>query len=154
MSEVSVQGTEHWTRKGDVRLFLWRKTPSRRVMQRGRFCSFTVRRWRRSRRSTCRCPAGPIHRRWIGLRRAASTPGVWTMRATDARTSAARSTATSRTAPTTSQRVPNTSCRRRRVKAPGLRYLFGRAESCPLRRETSGAGRASRPRRLRVDRQG
>ena len=26
MSEVTVQGTEHWTRKGDVRLFLWRKS--------------------------------------------------------------------------------------------------------------------------------
>jgi hypothetical protein len=26
MSEVNVQGTEHWTRKGDVRLFLWRKS--------------------------------------------------------------------------------------------------------------------------------
>jgi pimeloyl-ACP methyl ester carboxylesterase len=26
MSEKTVQGTEHWTRKGDVRLFLWRKS--------------------------------------------------------------------------------------------------------------------------------
>jgi pimeloyl-ACP methyl ester carboxylesterase len=26
MNEVTVQGTEHWTRKGDVRLFLWRKS--------------------------------------------------------------------------------------------------------------------------------
>ena len=26
MSEVTVQGTEHWTHKGDVRLFLWRKS--------------------------------------------------------------------------------------------------------------------------------
>ena len=26
MSEVTVQGTEHWTRKSDVRLFLWRKS--------------------------------------------------------------------------------------------------------------------------------
>ena len=26
MSEVTVQGNEHWTRKGDVRLFLWRKS--------------------------------------------------------------------------------------------------------------------------------
>jgi pimeloyl-ACP methyl ester carboxylesterase len=25
MNEVTVQGTEHWTRKGDIRLFLWRK---------------------------------------------------------------------------------------------------------------------------------
>jgi pimeloyl-ACP methyl ester carboxylesterase len=25
MSEVTIQGTEHWTRKGDIRLFLWRK---------------------------------------------------------------------------------------------------------------------------------
>jgi non-heme chloroperoxidase len=26
--ELSMQGTEHWTRKGDVKLFLWRKTPA------------------------------------------------------------------------------------------------------------------------------
>src|SRR5262249_44038907 len=26
MSELTVQGKEHWTRKGDVRLFLWRKS--------------------------------------------------------------------------------------------------------------------------------
>jgi pimeloyl-ACP methyl ester carboxylesterase len=26
MSEVTIQGTEHWTRKGDIRLFLWRKS--------------------------------------------------------------------------------------------------------------------------------
>ena len=26
MSEATAQGTEHWTRKGDVRLFLWRKS--------------------------------------------------------------------------------------------------------------------------------
>ena len=26
MIEVTLQGTEHWTRKGDVRLFLWRKS--------------------------------------------------------------------------------------------------------------------------------
>src|SRR4029453_9496702 len=26
MNEVSVQGTEHWTRKGDVQLFLWQKS--------------------------------------------------------------------------------------------------------------------------------
>ena len=30
MSEVTVQGTEHWTRKGDVRLFLWRKSAASR----------------------------------------------------------------------------------------------------------------------------
>ena len=26
MSEATAQGTEHWTRKDDVRLFLWRKS--------------------------------------------------------------------------------------------------------------------------------
>ena len=30
-----MQGTEHWTKKGDVRLFLWRKGPSSGAPPRG-----------------------------------------------------------------------------------------------------------------------
>src|SRR5215470_18856907 len=33
-SSATIQGIEHWTRKGDVRLFLWQKTAA----ERGRAC--------------------------------------------------------------------------------------------------------------------
>ena len=53
MSDVKwTGGTEHWTRKGDVKLFLWNKKAAPGVT-RARSSSCTVPPWPRSRPSTC-----------------------------------------------------------------------------------------------------
>ena len=129
---ATVQGTEHWTHKGDVRLFLWRKSAVERRDAKGTILFVHGSSMASQPTLICTCPAGLIHRRWTGLRRAASTPGAWTTRATDARTNIARSTATLRTAPRPRGRHRIHPADDRRVKAPGLRYLVGSAESCAL----------------------
>ena len=69
-AEPSTVGREHWTHKGDVRLFLWEKARGRpRPGRAAPFCSCTARRWPRSRRSTCRCRAGRTPRRWTASSR-------------------------------------------------------------------------------------
>ena len=58
-----IQGQEHWTKKGDAKLFLWEKrAPQNSARTAAPSCSCTARRWPRSRPSTCRCP-GAIPRR-------------------------------------------------------------------------------------------
>ena len=89
--------------------FCGKNLPAAQAEKKARYCSCTARRWRHSRRSICRCPAGRIRRRWISSPSAATTPGASTWKATAAPTSTATSTVTSRTAPTTSRQPPTTS---------------------------------------------
>ena len=55
-------GKEHWTRKGDVKLFLWQKPAAAGTQKRERCCSSTAPRWARSRPSICTCPGAPTRR--------------------------------------------------------------------------------------------
>ena len=53
-----IKGEEHWTNKGDVKLFMWEKCAGADPAgPAARSCSCTARRWPRSRPSICRCRA-------------------------------------------------------------------------------------------------
>ena len=76
MTTPAIKGEEHWTTKdGGVKLFLFEKCVGDPAKSAARSCSCTARRWPRSRPSTCRCPGGPIPRRWITSPSAATTAG-------------------------------------------------------------------------------
>ena len=79
MSDVTVQGTEHWTRKGDLQLFLWRKSAVEPRDAKGTI--LFVHGSSMASQPDVRF-AGARPARFIGdglvCARAASTPGAWT----------------------------------------------------------------------------
>ena len=54
-------GTEHWTHKGDIRLFLWNKPAHSQVPKAGTICLSTAPRWLHSPPSISAYPGDPIH---------------------------------------------------------------------------------------------
>ncbi len=93
-----LKGNEHWTKKGDVNLFMWEKPSTAPDRGRARFSSCTARPWRPVPRSISRCLAALTRRSWIGLPHADMTPGAATWKGTDVRTKTVRSFAISQTA--------------------------------------------------------
>ena len=148
-------GTEHWTNKGDVRLFLWEKLLRRRPRSAGPSCSSTAPRWPRRRPSTCRCRAAPTVPVMDVFAGAGSIRGAWTWKAMAAPTSTATSRPTSPTAPTTSPPPPPIS-RTTRNSGPLLVYGIssGALQRGAVRAAPSRARRAPGARRLRLDRRG
>ena len=153
VDNIHIQGQEHWTKKGDVKLFLWEKRAPQNTQNAAPSCSCTARRWPRSRRSTCRCRAG---RRRDGLfrRRRASTPGASTWRATAAPTRTAASTPTSPTAPTTCKAAHRLHLQDPQPTGPLLVYGIssGALRAALFAQRHPEPREAARARRLRLDR--
>ena len=159
VENIHIQGNEHWTNKGDAKLFLWEKRRAQNSAGAAApSCSCTARRWPRSRPSICRC-RDIRGSRWTISSARASTPGAATWRATAARPRTATSTRRSPKAPTTCKAATDYICKTRDHTGPLLVYgissgalraaLFARAPSrtgqaAGARRPSCGPARAAR----------
>ena len=128
--QVRLPGTEHWTTKGEVKLFLWNKCAVDPAKTIGTILFVHGSSMASQPTFDLEVPGRPDSRRWNTSPSRATTPGASTWRATAAPPRTATTTRRSRSAPTTASR-PRPTSRNCAARVRSSSTAFRRARCAP-----------------------